>query len=198
MTTTNILLTLLGVLLGGFVSWVITYEYWRKAHAKKPVKESAHVTLDLTPQEIWHIITSPDFDSYLDWRGAYNAPPRLYEEHEVNNGMYRRKIYFKTISEPYELAWGGEPSKWDHRLTLQPLEKGTRLCLERVFWPYISNWLDFILDGFDSAKGLESNYSSVESDVQRIELYLRHFKNNIGSSSGPAVADARQTPDEGG
>ena len=172
-TTETILLTLLGVLLGGFISWALAYEYWRKENAKKPEKASDHVTVELSPEKIWQIITSPEFELRLDWRGPYGAPPSLYKEHEVNNGLYKRKIYFQIVLQPHELAWGGDPSEWDHRLTLQPLEKGTRICLERVFSPYIANWFYFILDGFEASKGISSNYELVKSDIKRIEFGIR-------------------------
>lgn len=180
----SILTTFLGVLLGGFISWVLAYEYWRKQNAKIPVKASDHVTVELSPEKIWQIVTSPEFDFRLDWRGPYGAPPCLYKEHEVNNGLYKRKIYFQIVLEPYELAWGSDPSEWDHRLTLQPLEKGTRICLERVFWPYIAKWFYFILDGFKAPKGISSNYESVKSDIERIEFGIRECEKNRVKKEG--------------
>lgn len=171
----TIMYTLLGVFLGGIISWALAYEYWRKERTKKPETASADETIELSPQDIWNIITSPYFESHLDWRGEYKAPPRLHEEHEVNNGLYKSKIYFQVISEPYELAWGGDPIAWDHRITLQPLEKGTRLCLERVFSPYIANWFEFVLDGFNTAKGVSSSYALVKSDVEKFKACIRQY-----------------------
>ena len=57
-----------GIVFGGFVSWIITHEYYRKSKTIPDV-ETADLVVDRAIDEVWNTITAAENTGNLDSTG---------------------------------------------------------------------------------------------------------------------------------
>lgn len=151
----DILWILVGAILGGFISWIITYESERSKKMGIDMNQStAHGKVALDIETCWRKITNHQNMAYYTV-GHYGPFQDIEDEIGPGTRMERKGFmggkstsYIVVWNKPYQFAWGTDRYEWHDFIELKKSGAETQIFLRRKLYPRTPKWHEVLLNKF--------------------------------------------------
>lgn len=150
----SVVLLVIGAILGGIISWVITHNYYNKNIEDNNTSREilVHGVIDKNIDHCWSAITNPDNRKYftVTYSYGYNDLDEEIGEGTIQSSESFTGIKFDEIickwEPPIKFAFGFDKDNWHHFIELKKSGDKTNLFLKRRFRVRTKKWHAVILD----------------------------------------------------